>query len=183
MIEITLTTIAAYGSFVAAESLHLSGVIATVVAGLILGTAGRESAFSEETRLTADAFWQYIAFALNSLVFLLIGFETRPAALLSSAAVISIAFVVVVAARLLVVAVSALLLRNTHERISSKWTLLITWGGLRGALAMVLALSLPPDMPNRLLLIDMTFGVVVVSLLLQGLTIPWLTQRLAPPAT
>ena len=186
MIEITLTTIAAYGSFVGAESLHLSGVIATVVAGLILGTAGRESAFSAETRVTADAFWQYIAFALNSLVFLLIGFETRPAGLLSSAAAIGVAFVTVVVARLLVVAGSAAVLRNTDERIPSEWTVLITWGGLRGALAMVLALALPADMTNRLLLINMTFGVVVISLLLQGLTIPWVTSRLAshanPPA-
>ena len=181
MVEITLTTIAAYGSFVAAESLHLSGVIATVVAGLILGTTGRESAFSAETRVTADAFWQYVAFALNSLVFLLIGFEIRPIGLLRSAAVIAIGFVAVVGARWLVVAGSAVLLRKTHERIPNEWTVLITWGGLRGALAMVLALALPDDMPNRLLLINMTFGVVVVSLLLQGLTIPWLTERLAPP--
>ena len=181
MIEITLTTIAAYGSFVAAESLHLSGVIATVVAGLILGTAGRESVFSPETRVTADAFWQYVAFALNSLVFLLIGFETKPATLLSSWVLIAIGFVVVVLARFAVVAGSAAVLRQTHERISREWIALITWGGLRGALAMVLALALPQELPNRLLLIDMTFGVVVVSLLLQGLTIPWLTERLAPP--
>ena len=132
--------------------------------------------------MTADAFWQYIAFALNSLVFLLIGFETRPAGLLSSAAAIGIAFVTVVVARLLVVAGSAAALRKTDERIPSAWTMLITWGGLRGALAMVLALALPADMPNRLLLINMTFGVVVISLLLQGLTIPWVTRRLASHA-
>jgi CPA1 family monovalent cation:H+ antiporter len=186
MIEITLTTIAAYGSFAGAESLHLSGVIATVVAGLLLGTAGRESAFSVETRVTADAFWQYVAFALNSIVFLLIGFETRPARLLSSAAIIGIGFLVVVGARFLVVATSAGLLRATNERVPNAWIVLITWGGLRGALAMVLALALSADLSRRQLLIDMTFGVVIVSLLLQGLTIPWLTNRLAspePPAT
>jgi len=182
MIEITLTTIAAYGSFVAAESLQVSGVIATVVAGLILGTAGRESAFSSETRTTADAFWQYIAFALNSIVFLLIGFEVRSAGLLSSAAVIGVAFVVVVVARYVVVGASALLLSKTDERIPGEWTTLITWGGLRGALAMVLALALPAELPQRRLLVDMTFGVVVLSLLVQGLTIPWLTTRLAPPS-
>jgi CPA1 family monovalent cation:H+ antiporter len=182
MIEITLTTIAAYGSFVAAESVHLSGVIATVIAGLILGTTGRESAFSPETRTTADAFWQYIAFALNSIVFLLIGFEVRPIGLVSSSAIIAVAFIVLVAARYLVVAASAALLHKTEERIPAQWTVLITWGGLRGALAMVLALALPADLPQRRLLIDMTFGVVVISLLLQGLTIPWLTSRLAPPA-
>jgi CPA1 family monovalent cation:H+ antiporter len=178
MVEITLTTIAAYGSFVGAESLHLSGVIATVVAGLVLGTTGRESAFSPETRVTADAFWQYIAFALNSIVFLLIGFETRPIRLLSSAGLIGVAFVAVIAARFAVVGASAALFRRSTERIPVEWTVLITWGGLRGALAMVLALALPADLPRRQLLIDMTFGVVVVSLLLQGLTIPWLTSVL-----
>ena len=101
MVEITLTTIAAYGSFVGAESLNLSGVIATVVAGLILGTTARDSAFSPETRVTADAFWQYIAFALNSIVFLLIGFETHPDRLWSSAAAIAIGFVIVVVSLLL----------------------------------------------------------------------------------
>lgn len=178
MIEITLTTIAAYGSFVLAEDLHLSGVIATVVAGLMLGTATRESAFSPETRVTADAFWQYIAFALNSIVFLLIGFEVRPTALVGSVAIIAVAFVVVVLARLGVVISVASLLHRTSERIPRAWVVLVTWGGLRGALAMVLALALPSDFPQRVLLIDMTFGVVIVSLLLQGLTIPSLTDRL-----
>jgi len=107
MIEITLSTIAAYGSFAAAESLHGSGVIATVVAGLVLGTAGRTSAFSAEARTAADAFWQYVAFGLNSVVFLLIGFEALPVRLLSHASVVAIAFVTVVAARFVVVLASA----------------------------------------------------------------------------
>jgi CPA1 family monovalent cation:H+ antiporter len=183
MIEITLTTIAAYGSFVLAEDLHLSGVIATVVAGLMLGTASRGNVFSTETRVTADAFWQYVAFALNSIVFLLIGFEVRPAALLGSAAIIAIAFIIVVVARLGVVVAVASMLRRTSERVPGSWIVLVTWGGLRGALAMVLALALPAEFPQRALLIDMTFGVVVVSLLLQGLTIPKLTERLIGTAT
>lgn len=183
MIEITLSTIAAYGSFAAAESLHVSGVIATVVAGLVLGTAGRNSAFSAEARTSADAFWQYLAFALNSVVFLLIGFETRPERLLSSISTIAIVYVIVVAARFIVVVSSAAVLHKTGERIPFRWTLLVTWGGLRGALSMVLALALPAEIPRRQFLIDMTFGVVVVSLLLQGLTIPWLTTRLAGRST
>ena len=182
MIEITLTTIAAYGSFAIAEDLHLSGVIATVTAGLILGTATRESAFSPETRVTADSFWQYVAFALNSIVFLLIGFEVHAPALLASAAAIGLAFAVVVLARLGVVGCSALLLSRTSERIPNAWIPLLTWGGLRGALAMVLALALPLELTSRSLLIDMTFGVVLISLLFQGLTIPWLTERVVRTA-
>jgi len=178
MIEITLTTIAAYGSFVVAEDLHLSGVIATVVAGLTLGTVTREQAFSPETRVTADAFWEYVAFALNSIVFLLIGFEVRPSSLLSSTAIITVAFVAVVLARIFVVFVSAALWSRTDERLPKSWSILISWGGLRGALAMVLALALPASFSQRALMIDMTFGVVIASLLLQGLTIPLLTERL-----
>jgi CPA1 family monovalent cation:H+ antiporter len=179
MIEIALSTIAAYGSFVLAEDLHLSGVIATVVAGLMLGTASREAAFSAATRISADAFWEYVAFALNSIVFLLIGFEVHPRNLLGSAAIIAVCFSVVVLARFGIVAAVTAMLRRTAERVPSTWAWLITWGGLRGALAMVLALALPLDLPHRSLLIDLTFGVVTVSLLLQGLTIPALTGRLA----
>ncbi|MGH7649513.1 MAG: cation:proton antiporter [Gemmatimonadaceae bacterium] len=178
MIEITLTTIAAYGSFVFAEDLHMSGVIATVAAGLVLGTAARESAFRPQTRAAADAFWQYIAFALNSIVFLLIGFEVRPMALARTARIVGVAFAVVLLARAIVVYGTAALLRHTSERLSSAWSALIAWGGLRGALAMVLALALPADFPRRALLIDMTFGVVIASLLIQGLTIPFVAMRL-----
>ena len=187
MIEITLTTIAAYGSFVVAEDLGLSGVIATVAAGLLLG-ATRNRACSPETRAAADVFWSYIAFALNSIVFLLIGFEVSPRMLIESAGVIAVGFVVVCAARLAIVLAVGGVVRRTSERMARGWTALITWGGLRGALAMVLALALPAEFPHRALLIDMTFGVVVTSLVVQGLTIPLMTSWLmarglaVPPA-
>ncbi|HEX4681185.1 MAG TPA: sodium:proton antiporter [Gemmatimonadaceae bacterium] len=181
MIEITLTTIAAYGSFALAEDLHASGVIATVAAGLMLGTTARESAFTPQTRVAADAFWQYVAFALNSVVFLLIGFEVQPATLLRTAGVVAVGFVVVMLARVIVVYGTTGLLRRTSERLSPAWSALIAWGGLRGALAMVLALALPAGFRQRALLIDMTFGVVVASLLVQGLTIPFLATRLVGP--
>jgi monovalent cation:H+ antiporter, CPA1 family len=181
MIEITLTTIAAYGSFVLAEDVHASGVIATVAAGLMLGTTARETAFSPQTRAAADAFWEYMAFALNSVVFLLIGFEVRPATLLHTAGIVAVAFVVVMLARVIVVYGTTGLLRRTTERLSPRWSALIAWGGLRGALAMVLALALPAGFPQRSLLIDMTFGVVIASLLVQGLTIPFVAARLLGP--
>ena len=178
MIEIALTTIAAYASFVVAEDLGLSGVIATVVAGLMLGAASREASCSPETRVAADAFWRYVAFALNSIVFLLIGFEVHPSALLASAGTILAAFVSVVLARAAVVTAVGTLLSRTSERLPRSWALVITWGGLRGALAMVLALALPAEFPKRALLIDLTFGIVIGSLLIQGLTIPLITERI-----
>ncbi|MGH7619860.1 MAG: cation:proton antiporter [Gemmatimonadaceae bacterium] len=183
MIEIGLTTIAAYGSFVVAEDLHLSGVIASVTAGLILGSYGRESAFSPDTRIAADSFWRYVAFALNSIVFLLIGFEVHPQLLWQSASVVGVSFAAVLIARCVMVAGVTGLLSRTRERIPSRWAALLAWGGLRGALSMVLALALPGDFHNRSLLVDMTFGAVIASLLVQGLTIQVLTKRLFGGAT
>jgi CPA1 family monovalent cation:H+ antiporter len=179
MIEITLTTVAAYGSFVAADRLQLSGVIATVCAGLVLGTYGREVAMSPTTRVSVDVFWEYVAFALNSIVFLLIGFEVRPSGLVASTIPILIAFISVVLSRAGIVAGVMALFRPTSERFSPGWAVLLTWGGLRGALSMVLALALPPVFPHRTLLVDMTFGVVLISLLLQGLTMPAIVRPLA----
>ena len=178
MVEITLTTIAAYGSFVAAERLHLSGVIATVTAGLVLGTYGREVAMSEATRISVDVFWEYVAFALNSVVFLLIGFEVQLSNLVVVAVPIALAFTALVVARLAIVAAVTAGFRRTSEGVSPAWAMILTWGGLRGALSMVLALALPLDFPRRELLIDLTVGVVLLSLLLQGLTMKAVVRRL-----
>jgi CPA1 family monovalent cation:H+ antiporter len=180
MIEITLTTVAAYGSFVVAEKVHLSGVIATVSAGLVLGTYGREVAMSRNTRAAVDSFWEYIAFALNSIVFLLIGFAVNPGALVASAVAIIIGFASVTVARCGVILGTRALFSRTTERFSAAWSAIVWWGGLRGALSMVLALSLPADFPRRELLIDMTFGVVLISIVLQGLTMQPLVARLLP---
>jgi CPA1 family monovalent cation:H+ antiporter len=178
LIEITLTVIAAYGSFAVAEHLHFSGVIATVVAGMLAGTMGWETGMSPSTKLAVESFWDYIAFALNSVVFLLIGFEVRPATLLASTAMIIVAYAGTLLARFGVVALTSVALRPGPERIPASWTPVLTWGGLRGALSMVLALALPADFPHRDQLVAMTFGVVLLSLVLQGMSMSWLLRRL-----
>ena len=177
VIEITITVITAYGTFALAEQIGVSGVIATVVAGMHCGTYAWNEGMSRKTRLALDAFWEYVAFALNSVVFLLIGFEVSPSALLAAWPEILLAFVVVVVARALVVYGVGGLLNRTTERIPSNWLAVMTWGGLRGALSMVLALALPFDFPNRELLITLTFGVVLLSILVQGLTMQPLLRR------
>jgi CPA1 family monovalent cation:H+ antiporter len=178
MIEITITVIAAYGSFALADSLQLSGVIATVTAGMICGNYGKRIGMSQATRVTLVAFWEYVAFALNSLVFLLMGFEVLPLALFAAWKETMTAYLAVTVARVgIIVAVFALLSR-TDEKLPKRWEWPLSWGGLRGALSMVLALSLPPDFPERNILVTMTFGVVVVSILLQGLTIAPMLRRL-----
>ncbi len=178
MIEITLTTIAAYGSFALAEEVHVSGVIAAVAAGMVCGNYARRVGMSPTTRIAVESFWEYIAFALNSVVFLLIGFEVDLAILASSWQEITIAYLAVLASRAGVIAATTLVLRRTRERIPVAWSLVITWGGLRGALSMVLALALALDFPHRALLVTMTFGVVLLSLLVQGISMPLLLTRL-----
>jgi CPA1 family monovalent cation:H+ antiporter len=170
-IEITLTTIAAYGAFVAAEHFHYSGVIATVSAGMLCGNYGARVGMSPSTRVAVETFWRYVAFALNSIVFLLIGFEVDFGKLLSSWQAILVAYIVVTAGRGVVIFGASSLLRVTKERIPWRWSVILTWGGLRGGLPMVLVLSLPIDFPHRDLLVSMTFGVVIISILVHGLTI------------
>jgi len=178
MIEITLTTIAAYGSFVIAEHFHFSGVIAVVAAGLICGNYGARTGMSPSTRVAVETFWEYVAFALNSIVFLLIGLEVHLGSLLGSWKEILIAYLVVTFGRgTLIFLVSALLRRN-RERIPWPWSLVLTWGGLRGALPMVLVLSLAKNFPHRDLLVTMTFGVVMISILVNGMTISPLMRLL-----
>ena len=177
MIEITLTTIAAYGSFVAAEQLGCSGVIATVTAGMLCGNYAARTGMSPSTRIAAETFWEYVAFALNSIVFLLIGFEVHAEDLLASWQAILVAYLAVTLGRGLVILGVSALLRRTRERIPWSWTAALTWGGLRGALSMVLALSLVADFPQRSLIVTMTFGVVLLTILIQGTTMGALLKR------
>lgn len=178
MIEITLTTIAAYGAFVVAEELHCSGVIATVTAGILCGNYAAQVGMSASTRVAVETFWEYVAFALNSLLFLLIGFEVRAEALLASWQVILVAYLAVTVGRVLVIMVVSALLRMTRERIPRAWSVILMWGGLRGGVCMVLVLGLPQTFPHRPLLVTMTFGVIILSILGQGLTMTPLLRRL-----
>jgi CPA1 family monovalent cation:H+ antiporter len=170
VIEITLTVIAAYGSFVVADQVGGSGVIATVVAGVICGNYGARSAMSPETLVAAQSFWDYIAFLLNSIVFLLIGFEVHLPALLPRWPLIVAALIAGWVSRTIVVGAVVAVAARTQERIPRSWTAPLVWGGLRGALSIVLALSLPDRLANRDVIIATTVGFVVLSILLQGST-------------
>jgi CPA1 family monovalent cation:H+ antiporter len=178
MIEITLTTIAAYGSFVVAEGFQGSGVIATVTAGMLCGNYAARTGMSPSTRIAAETFWEYVAFALNSLVFLLIGFEVNIQGLLLSWKPILAAYLAVTLGRAVVISAVSSVLRVTRERLPRGWSSVLIWAGLRGALSMVLVLSLQKENPFRDLLVTMTFGVVLLTILLQGLTMAPLLRRL-----
>jgi CPA1 family monovalent cation:H+ antiporter len=173
MIEIMITTLVAYGSFLAADELRASGVIATVTAGMLGGSRVGRRGLSAPARVAAVTFWEYLAFALNSVVFLLIGLVVRVPTLLASWRAIVAAYVVVTASRAVVTwALAAVLPRAL--RLPRGWTPLLAWGGLRGALSMVLALAIPATVGpggTRDTLITVTFGVVILSILVQGLTV------------
>jgi monovalent cation:H+ antiporter, CPA1 family len=178
MVEITLTVVAAYGSFAFAQQIGVSGVLATVTAGVLCGSEVVRRGMSPTARVSVGAFWEYGAFSLNSIVFLLIGIEVHTGALIAAWQAVLAAFIAVVASRAIIVSLSAAAVHRTRERIPWPWTIVLTWGGLRGALSMVLALSLPLEFPSRSLIVTMTFGVVTLSILVQGLTMPPLLERL-----
>jgi CPA1 family monovalent cation:H+ antiporter len=170
MVMITMTTTAAYGSFLIADAVGASGVIAAVVAGLFSGTNASQRAISPPARTALQGFWQYVAFALNSLVFLLIGFQARVGQLLLAWRTILVAYLMVTLARV-VVTYLVVGVMPKRERLPRGWTGVLAWSGLRGSLSMVLALSLPAAMPQRELIVEMTVGVVVLSILVQGMTV------------
>lgn len=178
MLEITITIIVAYGSFSVAQQLGLSGVLATVAAGLLCGHRVVRRGMSPSTQLAVNVFWEYLAFALSSIVFLLIGLEVHFTELVAVWQPIAAAFLVVLVARAATVGAAILVVRSTHERLPWRWFPVMTWGGLRGALSMVLVLGLPTTLPDRPFLIALTFGVVILSILGQGLSMPWLLDRL-----
>ncbi len=178
MIEITLTTIAAYGAFLVAEHLHVSGVIATVVVGMLCGNYAARTGMSPTTRIAVESFWEYVAFALNSIVFLLVGLEVHIDSLVAAWKAILVAWFAVTLGRAAVIAVVTAALKRSHEAVPTKWAAVLTWGGMRGALSMVLVLALPQAFVHRDLLINMTFGVVLLSILVQGVTMAPLLARL-----
>jgi len=169
-IEIMLTTILAYGGYLLAYRLHLSGIIATAAAGLIVGNVGAKKGMSERTRSAMQSFWEYISFAMNSLVFLLIGLEIRVGELLSNWAAVMLAIGGVLLGRMLSVYLLVPVSNRFAEKIPIRWQHVAVWGGLRGALALALALSLESTFPYREQLLSLTFGVVIFSILVQGLT-------------
>ena len=178
VIEIGLTVIAAYGSFVLADRLAASGVLATVVSGMMCGRQGRDRGMSAPSREAVQSFWEYIAFALNSIVFLLIGFQFDAIRLRAIWPEILLAFAAMLLARAVIVASMLLLQRASTERMPRAWGGLITLGGLRGALSVVLALALPPELAQRDVIVSLTVGVVLVSIIGQGLSMPLLLRRL-----
>lgn len=183
MIEITVTVVLAWGSFALAEQVQASGVLASVVAGLLCGNDAAHTGMSPTTKIAVVSFWSYVAFALNSMVFLLIGFEVQLGGVLAAWKTVLLGWLATTAARAAVVGSVSSLLRRSRERIPPGWAAVLCWGGIRGGLSMVLVLALPPAFPHRQFLVNAVFGVVVLSILLQGTTMAPLLKRLGIVST
>jgi CPA1 family monovalent cation:H+ antiporter len=172
LIEVTFSTILAYSSYLIAQACHTSGVMAVIAAGLVYGNlAMTRSAMSVNTRLSLAHTWEYLGFLCNSLVFLLIGTQADLSKMATMVVPILIAFGVVNAARL-----AALLMLAPFSQIPRRWLPVVFWSGLRGSIAMALGMALA--LPEREELLLITFGVVLLSLFVQGLTVKPLLQRL-----
>jgi CPA1 family monovalent cation:H+ antiporter len=179
LIVTTLTTLLAYGAYVAAERLHVSGVLAVVVAGLLSGNVGLAGA-SPTTKIMLFNLWEYLAFLANSLIFLLIGLNVDLRQLWAALGPIAVAVAAVLLSRGVAVYVLPWLahLGARRPHIPTRWRHVLFWGGLRGAISLALALSLPVALPERETLLSMTFGVMLFSLLAQGTTIQFLLKWL-----
>ncbi len=178
LLEITLTMVTAYGAFLIAERIGVSPVIAVVAAGIVVGNYGSRTGMSPTTRLAVNSFWEYAAFLVNSLLFLLIGLQVQVPLLLKHAQLIGFGVLAVIISRMLVVYGICPFVSTKRLPIPDHWRHLLAWGGLRGALVMAMALSLPLNFPEREAIINLTFGVVLFTLLVPGLTIGPLVRLL-----
>jgi monovalent cation:H+ antiporter, CPA1 family len=185
LVEATLTAVAAYGSFLLAENFQFSGVLATVAAGLLMGNLGvlreqeNRNLISSDGRSFVIALWEFAAFIANSLIFLLIGLRVAAMPLTGiGARAILVAIGLVLAGRALTVYPVCLLFRLSSWAIPTREQHVLWWGGLRGALALALALALPPSFPLYNEILITAFGVVVFSVVVQGLTMPLLLRKL-----
>ncbi|MEA3247490.1 MAG: cation:proton antiporter [Gemmatimonadota bacterium] len=170
LVELTFTTVAAYGAFLIAEHYHFSGVLATLVCGLLVGNVGPLGSISPRGRVAVESFWEYAAFVVNSLIFILIGVREAAQDFHAVLVPIGIAILGVTLGRAVAIYPLCAAFGGTGRAVARRHQHVLFWGGLRGALALALALGLPEAMPLRDEILAVTFAVVAFSLFAQGLT-------------
>ena len=175
--ELLLTLALVFGGYALAERLHVSAPITSVVSGLLIGNEGRSVAMSDVTRDHLDKFWELIDEVLNSILFVLMGFELiRLPVHFQTLALGALAIPVVLLARAASVGTFVILLRRVASFEPGSWKIL-TWGGLRGGISVALALGLA-ESPERDVIVFVTYAVVIFSVLVQGPTVGRLARSL-----
>lgn len=178
-VEILLTLALVMGGYALAEQLHVSGPLAIVVAGLLIGSHGRSFAMSETTRKNLDTFWELIDEILNGVLFVLIGLEILVIPLTASHLLAGLAIIPVALLARWISAGGAIRILQIGRSTSPGTITLVTWGGLRGGLSVAMALSLPHG-PERQIILVITYVVVVFSILVQGLSLRKVASRFVP---
>ncbi|HBK65443.1 MAG TPA: sodium:proton antiporter, partial [Cyanobacteria bacterium UBA11166] len=176
--SILLTVAIALGAFQAGQFLHVSGVVAVVVAGLIVGNFEHSQVTSATTHVTLFNFWEYAGFGVNTFIFLLIGLEINIINLWENLTAVVLALIAYQVGRALTVYPLLALVRFFDRAIPMRWRHVLFFGNIKGSLSTALALSLPSTLPGRETLLAIIFGIVLLSLVGQGLTLPWILQRL-----
>ena len=179
LVEQSLTLVSAYGTYLITEELGGSGVIGVVTVGIILGNFGSRIGMNPRTRLLVSEFWDFLAFFVNSIVFLLIGDQINFTSLKNNFNLIVVAIAAILVTRAIVI----FGLGNISNLFSQAKTNLreqtvLWWGGLRGSVSIAVALSVPVVLTGRQEIIDTVFGVVLFTLLVQGLSTKWLLSTL-----
>jgi CPA1 family monovalent cation:H+ antiporter len=175
---ILLTVAVAFGTFQAGQWIHVSGVVAVVVAGLTVSNRGINRALSASSKITLFNFWEYADFCVNTFIFLLIGLEVNPLLLWKIIPLILVAIFAYQMGRILSVYPLLALSNRFDLPIPLKWQHVLFFGNIKGSLSMVLALSLPASIPGRSDLIALVYGAVLVSLVGQALSLPWVVKKL-----
>jgi monovalent cation:H+ antiporter, CPA1 family len=180
--EVLITLATVLGGYALANHLHVSGPLAMVVAGLVVGNHGRALGMSDTTRMHVDMFWELLDAILNAILFVLIGLQIVVIAFSARLALAGAAVVALtVAARFFSVGLPIALLRGRAGLPGGSWQVL-TWGGLRGGISVALALSLPAG-PGRDVVVTLTYIVVVFSIVVQGVSIGAVIRKLVPPTS
>jgi CPA1 family monovalent cation:H+ antiporter len=180
LVLLTLTCLAAYGSFLLAEELGVSGVLATTAAGMLVGNASTLHSPTARGSEAVNGLWDFAAFLANSVIFLLIGSSEAEQSPIAFAVPAAIAIALVLAGRAVAIYPIGALFRKTRQATDATTQHILFWGGLRGALGLALALGAPANLPERGALIGVSFAVVAFSLFVQGATMPLLLRRAKP---